>query len=213
MVIGILIALQINNWNEAQKGLATEKQRYQNLIIDLKNDLVHIDQMITDLKTKQDVHYEFYEISQNGKIRDSSIILSGINRALALHLVTGKNQLTELEYIKNLQMRKKINHYIILENAAQDDSYRLENLIKTSVRKYFHELNVVMIKSVFVPSRYENTTIRPSFDHEILSAHFDDADFKGMIINLRMLTVNALNTLKTLKEENEALQSILNNKL
>ncbi len=196
VVIGILIALQINNWNEAQKGLEIEKQRYQNLITDLKSD-----QMISELILKQDLHYDFYEVSQNGKTPDSSKILAGVNMAPELQLVAGKNQLTELEYIKDLQIRKEVNDYITHENAAIDDAKRLENYIKNRVRIYFQEINATQIEDIFVPGRYDNKEIRVSFEYDILAPHFKDTDFKGILINLRMQTVNSLYTLRNLKEK------------
>jgi hypothetical protein len=40
VVIGILIALQINNWNEQQNERKIEKQYMQNMLEDLRDDLV-----------------------------------------------------------------------------------------------------------------------------------------------------------------------------
>jgi hypothetical protein len=39
VVIGILIALQINNWNEERKTILREKSKIQSIYMDLKNDL------------------------------------------------------------------------------------------------------------------------------------------------------------------------------
>ena len=213
VVIGILIALQINNWNEGQKGLQIEQQRYQNLIADLKNDHININKMIRELISKQDLNYEFYEISQNGKTPDSLEKLSGINSAPELYLVTAKNQLTELESMKNLQIRKQINDYITFENTATDDVSRLENIIKSRIRTYFQKIDAMEIESVFVPKKYYNKGLRPSFSLAILSPHFKDTDFKSLLISLRMSTGNALNSLNALKDKNEALQIILKSKI
>jgi len=39
VVIGILIALSINNWNEKRKSILREKSKIQSIYLDLKNDL------------------------------------------------------------------------------------------------------------------------------------------------------------------------------
>ncbi|MDR9416708.1 MAG: DUF6090 family protein, partial [Gracilimonas sp.] len=39
VVIGILIALQVNNWNETRKNKQLEQTYYENLIRDLKSQL------------------------------------------------------------------------------------------------------------------------------------------------------------------------------
>jgi hypothetical protein len=47
VVIGILIALQINNWNENRKLNAQKQQYYQQLLEDLKKDKTYIESTIT----------------------------------------------------------------------------------------------------------------------------------------------------------------------
>ena len=46
VVIGILIALQINNWNESRKQVKTEKEFITSLKIDLKQDRAFIERVI-----------------------------------------------------------------------------------------------------------------------------------------------------------------------
>jgi len=46
VVVGILIALSINNWNESKKILATEKESYSNLLRSLKKDSLELVRVI-----------------------------------------------------------------------------------------------------------------------------------------------------------------------
>ena len=46
VVIGILIALQINNWNEGNKNKATEKAFIKKLTIDLNSDIKYLKNII-----------------------------------------------------------------------------------------------------------------------------------------------------------------------
>jgi len=57
VVIGILIALQINNWYEDRKLIVKEKETYKNIITDLKRDLVQLETSIYWAKRQQEVHY------------------------------------------------------------------------------------------------------------------------------------------------------------
>lgn len=52
VMIGILLALQINNWNEARKERNNEIKYLKNLKLDLKTDLVNLDLMIIDRRNK-----------------------------------------------------------------------------------------------------------------------------------------------------------------
>ena len=42
VVIGILIALQINNWNESKKIYSIEKESYENLLSSLRKDSLEL---------------------------------------------------------------------------------------------------------------------------------------------------------------------------
>jgi hypothetical protein len=52
VVIGILIALQINNWNEARKERNNEIKYLKNLKLDLVTDLANLDSMMIDRTNK-----------------------------------------------------------------------------------------------------------------------------------------------------------------
>ncbi|WP_019670569.1 DUF6090 family protein [Eudoraea adriatica] len=213
VVIGILIALQINNWNEENKEKQVEKQRYQNILNDLQNDEQTINQMLTNLTKKQDLHYYLYQLSQNNGIQDSTFNIRRVNAAPELNLISGKNQLTELEFIKDLHIRREVNVYIKYENAAISDAVRLESIIKNEVRDYFGNISATKIENYFTPERYDNSDIGNTLDMDVISKHFKDSDFKGLLIALRMSTSNALITLGALKEKNKNLQTILSDKL
>jgi hypothetical protein len=212
VMIGILLALQVNNWNEEKKEIRIEKQRYQNILNDLINDEENIDKMIADLIEKQDIHYYFYDISQNSGEMDSTVNIQRINNAPELILITGKNQLSELEFIKDLEIRRAINTYVKHENSAISDAVRLESDIKITVRSYFSKINAQRIDKIFAPQRYDSKSVSDVLDMNVISKHFKDTDFKGILINLRMLTSNTLETLRVLQEKNKELQNILKEK-
>lgn len=53
VVIGILIALQINNWNESQKQEQNLKVIHQVIVDDLESDNLEIDSILTNLKKER----------------------------------------------------------------------------------------------------------------------------------------------------------------
>jgi hypothetical protein len=63
VVIGILIALSINNWNEVRKERQSEIKYYTNLKLDIETDLVNLDTII----------------KQRRNIAESAIKLLGLN--------------------------------------------------------------------------------------------------------------------------------------
>ena len=47
VMVGILLALQIDNWNEARKDRNTEEQYLEGLLLDLQNDMIYLESQIT----------------------------------------------------------------------------------------------------------------------------------------------------------------------
>ena len=168
--------------------------------------------MIIKLREKQDLHYYLHQLSQKNGKQDSTFIIGRVNSALELNLISGTNQLTELEFIKDLRIRREVNEYIKYENAALSDALRLEGFIKNDIRNYFKNINAMKIDNYFNPQRYDNSGIGNLIDMVTLAKHYNDTDFKGLLIKLRMSTSNALVTLVALKEKNQSLQTILKEK-
>ena len=52
VVIGILIALSINNWNEERKENKQERFILQKLLIDINSDIIYIENQISVNKSK-----------------------------------------------------------------------------------------------------------------------------------------------------------------
>lgn len=57
VVMGILIALQINNWNEDRKERIVEKKIYENLLSDIKEDIIIIKERIALSKREKKALY------------------------------------------------------------------------------------------------------------------------------------------------------------
>ena len=60
VVIGILIALQINNWNEERKANLREQSLYQNILTDLENEDVRLNSALGQYKQHSDAYYQIY---------------------------------------------------------------------------------------------------------------------------------------------------------
>ncbi|MCI4666652.1 MAG: DUF6090 family protein [Bacteroidia bacterium] len=72
VVIGILIALGINNWNENRKKVKIEIQYVDNLIQDLKNDQAFYETRVSVLNNLSNIHNNFISIIENGDVRNES---------------------------------------------------------------------------------------------------------------------------------------------
>jgi hypothetical protein len=65
VVLGILIALQINTWNEERKAITSEKSQINNIYEDIQRDVNKIDWIIGQLTNQYTTGVEILEILEN----------------------------------------------------------------------------------------------------------------------------------------------------
>jgi len=80
VVIGILIALSINNWNEERKKGIQGKEYVKEIYNDLKSDLKSLNRILAKLETNKITSRQILEIleSEDKNIADSSLFVSNI---------------------------------------------------------------------------------------------------------------------------------------
>ena len=74
VVIGILIALQINNWNEARKDRIYEIKMLSEISSSLKSDVVYFKEMIKTFDDLYDTSDYFMELSKNNIMYHDSLL-------------------------------------------------------------------------------------------------------------------------------------------
>ena len=140
VVIGILIALQINNWNENRVNQKKIKNYVVNLIQDLKNDTVQTHRRIRGIK-----HQINYIDSTANYFRKKKIrAITNIDAIYELNFNYGYKPLTwfdatieeiknsgSLNLIKNDSLREKIISYYSFTNHLNQDYLQDSNLAST----------------------------------------------------------------------------------
>ena len=149
VVIGILIALQINNWNEAKKQ---DKQIIKGLSEVRDNLIVDSLAISNTLKLKledMEIQNRVIQLLNNEKPLDSTINadLGRVMIARKIKLIPNGYSLLKnlgLERIENLKMRNKlIEYYEILINLIEidtnDDLNEFENVFLPYARNHFSD--------------------------------------------------------------------------
>lgn len=65
VMIGILLALQVNNWNEDRKADALQEQYLQRLIIDLEKDLIFLENEVKVIEERNQSILDFTTVLKN----------------------------------------------------------------------------------------------------------------------------------------------------
>ena len=157
VVIGILIALQINNWNEERKNVVSENQYYCLILDDLKMDYNKIQELIVASDDKVKVSKELLLELNSGK-KDKNFLLNKFLKAFRGEAFVSRNvtfndlvssgniRLLKDDKIKNSliqlysELENKLSH---LKQNNQESSKQAFNLVNSSIEFGLSEFDYV----------------------------------------------------------------------
>jgi hypothetical protein len=207
VVIGILIALQINNWNEARK----EHSRELKMLSEVKSNLeANILNLASDIKRQIRgawcIDYVIDHMDHKRSYNDSlPYYMLEIDFAPDVVLVSSAYETLQssgLEIIKNDFLRQHLtNLYGVVYPTLMQETKRLEDQVwPTTVvpmfQKYFRK---ELEKYSFVPNSYENW--------------LNDQEFLNMLAFRGVMRKNSTNRKRETQKETENVLSIINKEL
>ena len=197
VVIGILIALSINNWNEKQQALNEIQSNFQNLIEDLESNKLQLSNLIErrlEISDGAGFLIDNYEnqiqVKENDFItllfpvlseRNFEINKNGIDKVIA----SSAYELEQMESIRDLiksylQVSKNLNAFEIKENAAVENMEMI-----TAGNGYFRT-----VWKTFRKNRYETTTEYNNPDFDFLKIMEND-ELLYTVFRYELVTQNA----------------------
>ncbi|WP_052188182.1 DUF6090 family protein [Cellulophaga sp. Hel_I_12] len=147
VVIGILIALQINNWNEERKENKQERFILQKLLNDLNSDIADIDNQISVSKSNLLDFKEAANILLNNEVGDINTFNDKISNVLNISGFNQKNttfsnliSTGKIELIKNQALSDSIVIYYNSDYASWDTAMKdyTRNIIAPYLLKFDH---------------------------------------------------------------------------
>ena len=130
VVIGILIALQVNNWNEARKEARTTETILENLLIDVKEDLNNLESLKEMLSSrKEDADYLLNIINNPDIAIDNTRTVVALTRVGWIlnytPIFATYNEITHsgrLSLIQSVELKKRLADY----KSQIEDNRRIE---------------------------------------------------------------------------------------
>ena len=188
VVLGILIALSINDWNDNRKNRFAEKKYVNDLIQDLKNDDIALKKLTLFLESKLASKIKIIAFLQGNNVEADSIEFHIAKQ----YAISGRFTPTNItiEELKNSGNLKIIN----------DDDLRRQ--IVSLYNSYSHEVftentfNTQNIKLLDLAGAYFKNIIQPSKD-EIYIALEDNKFVNGIYANFTQTRKGAINDLHT----------------
>ena len=161
VVLGIWIALQIDNWSEHQKAVAKEKENYQDIINDLRKDSVMLQSRIARAKFHQDLHYELNEAYQSKAELDPDAFYDFVVMTITFEPITKSNHQRTIQELEDHNVRNDLNTYFTNEYRVNEASAEFNLLITERSRPFFLEkMNAFKNENVFIKEKYAFVAIQ-----------------------------------------------------
>lgn len=215
VVIGILIALQINNWNENRKAEIIELGLFKVILKDMKLDEDKIQEHINYFTQVQSVQYHIYQETKGLATYDSTVSYQLLRPIRIFNLVTRKNLSEKNIIIKNDNVKKQLESYFTTEEYVKSALTDINNFknehLRPALSKYgIHDTQVF----------YENHQLdyfelaeKNYINYSKLKKQYGTIEFDQLLFNLGIRTSWALQGLKLAKEEGLKLKYFLENEL
>ena len=118
VMIGILLALQVNNWNELRKKEQAEIKLYHQIIADLNTERNVIENKIYSLKGHQNLHFQLYDESQGKAEYDPTTNYKQLYTYSAIQLFFYENHSKSLPLINDNETHNLLKKYIDQEKLT-----------------------------------------------------------------------------------------------
>ncbi|MTE27866.1 DUF6090 family protein [Winogradskyella ouciana] len=197
VVIGILIALQINNWNEVQKDRNREQAILKSLKIDFNTNINNVNDASSSFMEAYEASVNLLEIIRNHDSIDGSeieqLVDDIINKTKSLDIITGSIDemlnTGSINLIRDKNLKNKLSNWSYFQTDTEDDiviyrDYLFDFFIPSLTNK-------ALLRNMAVPDFFE-----------------DDLNLKKIAKSNFKIDYNK--TIRTIEFENEVYNNALN---
>jgi hypothetical protein len=205
VIIGILIALQVNNWNQIRIDTNSYNTLLNGLVTDLENDVNELTNLIVVSRNQNEI---ILNILNNVEISD--MLLTEIINTLCFSPESFTPNTSSFNILSNhgsfdlLKLKEISTEVQSLYNSAikiNQESYMDRNkLIAETIRPYFMKTGYVSIDT------NTNITIK---EKELLDLLYTDQELQGHLLELYIINNILIN--KRLAPLNEKFKDVANN--
>ncbi|MFH4968053.1 DUF6090 family protein [Gaetbulibacter sp. M240] len=215
VVIGILIALSINNWNEQRKAQQSEIELLNRILIDLQIDENRINDHIQYYKKDQSMHNHIYLETQGTSYTKSIIDLSTLRSARTFDLIIEANFSNFTKEIEKNTTRENIYNYFKFESNVNDALEHLQDFKENNLKPFLSKNGINDTKELFKHHQLKYFELREKniISYSELKKQYGTLELDQMLYDLGIKTSWVLTSLDDLLKANKAMQLSLKSEL
>lgn len=216
VVVGILIAISIDDWNHQRLLAQEELESYEDIISDLRKDSIRLESRIRLAKLHADCYYELNSIAQEEVEVDQEKFYDFIVMTITFDPITKSNHQTTIQELNDHEIREALNTYFTNEYRVKESCDEFNKLITEVSRPFvLEDVKAFSIEDVFIEEKYQfpPSLGRTSLDHQKIEAMVKRPKFTPINAELRMALGWFLAEIEDLYAENASLIGKLEGKL
>jgi hypothetical protein len=218
VMIGILLALQVNNWNNTRIEISKEQVILKNLEIDFKNNIENLNGALTSFREAYQASVLLLEIIKDDRVMDPDeidrLIDDIINKTQSFDLITGSiNEIFNtgsLHLIRDAALRKQISNWSFYYTDTEDDiviyrDYLFSFFIPSLTDK-------VRMRNMSVPKIFEEdlelleisrSDFNPDYDKNLRTVEFENEVYNNALNY--MYVINSYHVFRSYLQETLAI--------
>ena len=211
VIIGILFALQINNWNSDKKAHQQELDFYTKLLNDLNDNFKNTIGKKSLMKRHQNVHYQVYNESKGRATYDPTTNYHHLQWIQTNNADISEKYDESLSSIRNDSIRDLLKNYIKRENNVTEAFTRWNKLKEERLWPFLNKYGLHDTEATFNDYPYDFNPLHyiNVINHSKLKEHFNTTELNEILFDLRLWTSWNYSTLKRLEQLNNEFEEVL----
>ena len=204
VVIGILIALSINNWNEERNNFQKQKLLTKNIIEDLKLDFIHINKSLSEVSGQMNLIDNLISKIFDNKTRLSIESIGLIRYSSDFRPISQRNHSESVSSLEDDFIRKLLQSYFLKEDQVTDIFIEYIDIVHNKIRPYLSDVGMHNLKSLYNQDSSTQKSEVP-LNPEILLEQLNNMKFQQLLYERKIKTNSFENLLNELKIQNQEL--------
>ncbi len=204
VVIGILIALSINNWNESRKNDLEQALLVKNIIEDLRLDFIHInkssEQVSNQMNLIDDLISKIFD--EKKKINYDSIGL--IRFSSDFRPISQRNHSESVSTLEDDFVRELIQDYFLKEDQVTDIFIEYVDIVHNKIRPYLSNVGMHNLRSLYNQDS-SNKKLEVPLNPIILEEQLAKVAFQQLLYERKLKTNSFKKLLNEIKIKNQEL--------
>ena len=204
VVIGILIALSINNWNESRKNDLEQALLVKNIIEDLRLDFIHInkssEQVSNQMNLIDDLISKIFD--EKKKINYDSIGL--IRFSSDFRPISQRNHSESVSTLEDDFIRELIQDYFLKEDQVTDIFIEYVDIVHNKIRPYLSNVGMHNLRSLYNQDS-SNKKLEVPLNPIILEEQLVKVAFQQLLYERKLKTNSFKKLLNEIKIKNQEL--------